>query len=111
MHPGPGGEEPEALEELREAVQRVAPGERERRALRLESLLVLARVGDVLADSLVTAAFEVDHRRETGEVVRGLHLERLEPVRLDLERQLADAVVGRHPRRTVRVIGPAWCTS
>ncbi len=68
------------------------------------ALLVLAGVRHVLADALVTAALEVDHGREAREVVRGLHLERLEPVRLDLERQVADAVVGRHPPGTVRVL-------
>ena len=78
-------------------------GERERRPLGLQGDVVVAGVRDVLADALVAAALEVDHGRETGEVRRGLHLERLEPVRLDLERQVADAVVGRHPPGTVRV--------
>ena len=93
----------QALEELREAVERVAPGERERRPLGLERELVLARVGDVLADTLVAAALEVDHGRQAREVVRGLHLERLKAVRVELERELADAVVGRQPPGTVRV--------
>ena len=81
----------------------MAAGERERRAVLLERPLGLAVVGDVLADALVAAAFEVDDRREPREIVRGLHLEPLEPVDVDLERQVADAVVECHPPRTVRV--------
>ena len=72
--------------------------------------MVLSRVGDVLADALVTPAFEMDHGGEAGEVVRGPYLEGLERVRLDLERQVADAVVGRHPRERY-ALSPKSCTS
>jgi hypothetical protein len=80
----------------------VAPRERKGGALRLQRELVLARVRDVLADALVPAALEVDHGRLACELGGRLHLEAFEPVRLDLEREVADAVVGRHRARTVR---------
>ena len=71
---------------------------------------VLVRVGDVLAGALVARTLQVDDGGRPGEVVRRLHLEAFEPVRVDHERWVADAVVGRHPPERY-VFGPSWCTS
>ena len=104
VHPRPGREERHAVEELREAVERVASGEREGRALGLQRLLILAGVGDVLADSFVAAAAQVDHRRAAHELRRCLDFQALQLVGLDLQREVADEVVGRHSPATVRVL-------
>jgi hypothetical protein len=103
IHPGARREEGEALEELREAVHRVAARQRKRRALGLERVVVLAGIRDVLADALVAAAAQVEHGRLADELRRGPRLEALELVGLDLEREVANAVVGRHAPGTVRV--------
>ena len=62
------------------------PGEREIGAARLQLVVLLAVVRDVLADPLLARALEVHHRRLAEEVVAGLKLEALELVALDLER-------------------------
>ncbi len=73
---------------------------RERKLARrvLERKLVVAVVGDVLADPLVAAAPEADDRRPADEVARHVELTTVELVRVDLERQVADEVVERHVR-------------
>ena len=79
-------EEREPGEMLREGLQRPAAGEREVGATRLQSLVLLAVVGDVLADALLASTLEVDDRRLAQEVGACLELEPFELVAFDLER-------------------------
>ena len=59
-------------------------------------VVLLAVVGDVLADSLLASASEVDYGRLAEKVGTGLELEAFERVLLDLEREVADGVVQAH---------------
>jgi hypothetical protein len=74
----------------------VAARERKLGGLPLERLLVVAVVGDVLAEALVAAAAEAHDGRPPCELARDLRLETLELVGLDLQRQGRNTVVGRH---------------
>jgi hypothetical protein len=76
--------------------------EGERAAFALERLLVVRRVGDVLADAFVAASSQVDDGGEAGELARDLTAQALELVALDLERKIADAVVRAHGRNRTR---------
>ena len=70
-------------------MQRPRSGQREHRPARLRAVVLLAVVGDVLADPLLASALQVDHGRLAEEVGAGLQLEALERVLLDLEREVA----------------------
>src|SRR6185437_10926343 len=91
------GEELEAGQVLAEAGEREAPGEGQGRAGGLEDLVILRVVGDVLADALLAFAAQRDQGRLALEVARHRLHEAVEPVVLDLERQLGDALPGAHP--------------
>ena len=101
------------LEELergqvrRERVERPRAGQRQHRPERLRAIVLLAVVGDVLADPFLAPALEVDDRRLAKEVAAGLELEALEGVRLDLERQVLDVVVQAHRAAKATAVSPA----
>ena len=94
-HRRAGGEEVEPVEELGEALERVAAGEREL-APRLERRLVARVVRHVLSHALVPLPTEVDHGRAPGELARDRPLEAFQLVGIELERQVGEPVVRRH---------------
>jgi hypothetical protein len=59
--------------------------------------MVVRRVADVLAQSLLAAAAEMEDRRAALELLAPAPAEALQLVALDLEGEVGDAIVGAHP--------------
>ena len=91
------GKQLEACEVLAEAGEGEAPGEGQCRAGSLEDVVILGLVGDVLADALLAFSAQRDQRRLALEVAGDRLHEAVEPVLLDLDRQLRHPLPGAHP--------------
>lgn len=82
-------------EALREAVDRVRAPERENGTGFLEGELKLLGVVRVLADALLAASAQVNDGRVPGELARDRGGEPLELIGVDLQRKVADELVGQ----------------
>src|SRR5262249_57942124 len=92
-----GGEELEALEQIREGRDRVLPRQIQRGAGVPEGDVIEGVVDHVLADALLAASQQVDGGRQAVEIAPlGVELAPLELVSLDLQREILDSVVARH---------------
>ena len=81
------GPEVSRLHARAEVARASSPGQPVRRPGGLQDVVVLAVVGDVLADALLAAAAQADHGRLAGEVARDVALQRLERADVDAQRQ------------------------
>ena len=86
-----GLEERQSRQVLREGVERPEACERQVGPACLEAVVLLAVIGDVLADALLAASSQAHDRRLAEEVFARLELERIEGVALDLEREVRTA--------------------
>ena len=93
-----GGEEVERVDALAEVAERRLAGERSDRPGRLQHVVVLGVVDDVLADALLAAALQVDDGRLAREAAGDVAHQALERVRLDGQRKVGEQVVGPHRR-------------
>jgi hypothetical protein len=89
-------EEVEALELLRERVERPGSRQRQHRSDLLLGRLQVGRVRDVLAEALLAGAHQVDDGRVPLELGRDRAAASLERVGVDLERELGERVVQGH---------------
>src|SRR4029453_4828815 len=73
----------------------------------LEPIVLLAVVGHVLADALLTGALEAHDRRLAEEVRARLEREQIEAVPLDFQREIPHSVVQAHKAANATETSPA----